>query len=563
MATTQDLKIRYTGDVSGVKKAAGEIDKAHQGLSSKLGAVSSKLKSVGAGMVSAGRSATIGLTLPIVGAGIAAFKLADDYGDAAATVQQHIKTMGAQGTVSFDQLAEGARTFSMATGIAQTEILGASGKLITFANVAKRGTGFIQETTQAAADLAASGFGNMSSASVMLGKALDNPLKGITALTRVGVSFNDQQVKTIQHLVETGNSAKAQGIILRAVQAQVGGTAKKIADPWDQAKASLQAAAITIGTQLAPFVAKLSQVVASVVAWFAKLSPSTQKVIGILLGVVAVLGPLLILFGKLASAIGTIGALFAEGGALAGVALWPIAVAAAVIILTVIIVKNWSKIKAFVLGVWHAIRDSAPFKIIAAIVMTYVRIIVAEFKILWAVVRVVFNGIKAVAIPVIKAIVAVFRTEFGIIKSVFQTVKGAIVDGWHLIKSVASDVWNGITSIVKTALNGVIRIWNDTIGALAHGQTLGAGPFHVTLPNLVIPELAAGGVVRKPTIALVGENGPEAVVPLPRGGRHGVGGMVVNVYVNGSVVAERDLAQTIRAELIRAARPAGGRVGLS
>jgi phage-related protein len=61
------------------------------------------------------------------------------------------------------------------------------------------------------------------------------------------------------------------------------------------------------------------------------------------------------------------------------------------------------------------------------------------------------------------------------------------------------------------------------------------------------PGLAAGGIVTRPTYALVGERGPEAVVPLSRYG----GAATVNVYVQGSVTSERDLAMTVRDHLKR------------
>lgn len=62
---------------------------------------------------------------------------------------------------------------------------------------------------------------------------------------------------------------------------------------------------------------------------------------------------------------------------------------------------------------------------------------------------------------------------------------------------------------------------------------------------------ASGGVVTQPTLGLVGEAGPEAVIPLDRMGGMG-GGTTVNVIVEGSVLSERDLADSIHSELLRA-----------
>mgnify|MGYP003666952992 FL=1 len=61
---------------------------------------------------------------------------------------------------------------------------------------------------------------------------------------------------------------------------------------------------------------------------------------------------------------------------------------------------------------------------------------------------------------------------------------------------------------------------------------------------------AKGGVVTQPTLGVLGEAGPEAVIPLDRMG--GMGGTTVNVIVEGSVLSERDLADSIHSELLRA-----------
>lgn len=68
------------------------------------------------------------------------------------------------------------------------------------------------------------------------------------------------------------------------------------------------------------------------------------------------------------------------------------------------------------------------------------------------------------------------------------------------------------------------------------------------------PRMAKGGIVRQPTMALIGEAGPEAVVPLGKGM---AGGMVVNVHVAGSVIRERDLAVRVRDEMAQMLRRRG------
>ena len=71
--------------------------------------------------------------------------------------------------------------------------------------------------------------------------------------------------------------------------------------------------------------------------------------------------------------------------------------------------------------------------------------------------------------------------------------------------------------IYKGIFNAIAKAWNNTIGKLSFkipGWVPGLGGKGFDVPN--IPELADGGIVTRPTLALVGEAGPEAVVPLDR-----------------------------------------------
>jgi phage-related protein len=84
--------------------------------------------------------------------------------------------------------------------------------------------------TLAAVDLSAAGFGSVESASTQLGKALQDPATGLTALTRVGVSFTDAEKEKIKALQESGDMLGAQDVLLKAIEGQVQGTATATAD---------------------------------------------------------------------------------------------------------------------------------------------------------------------------------------------------------------------------------------------------------------------------------------------------------------------------------------------
>jgi len=131
----------------------------------------------------------------------------------------------------------------------------------TFKNIrneAGKGNDIFNQATAAALDLSASGFGSVESASKMLGKALNDPLKGITALGRAGVTFTDGQKKQIKALVESGNVLGAQKIIMQEVASQVGGAAKAAADPMQRLGVIAANLKERIGTALLPIIGKVA-----------------------------------------------------------------------------------------------------------------------------------------------------------------------------------------------------------------------------------------------------------------------------------------------------------------
>lgn len=99
--------------------------------------------------------------------------------------------------------------------------------LLTFTNIKK---GVFEEALPAITDLSTRMGGDMQAATVQVGKALNDPIKGITALTKVGVSFTDQQKEQIKTLVESGRTADAQKMILAELNTEFGGSAAAAAD---------------------------------------------------------------------------------------------------------------------------------------------------------------------------------------------------------------------------------------------------------------------------------------------------------------------------------------------
>jgi hypothetical protein len=136
-----------------------------------------------------------------------------------------INATGGAAGLTAEEIDDMARRLDEATTGSAEGFRDAATQLLTFKSVGKDA---FETTLLLAQDLADAGFGSLTSNAVQLGKALENPVQGLSALTESGVTFTKEQQKVIKLLVETGRAADAQKVILDAVAGQVGGTAKAI-----------------------------------------------------------------------------------------------------------------------------------------------------------------------------------------------------------------------------------------------------------------------------------------------------------------------------------------------
>jgi hypothetical protein len=115
----------------------------------------------------------------------------------------------------------------------------------------------------------------------------------------------------------------------------------------------------------------------------------------------------------------------------------------------------------------------------------------------------------------------------------FRNIVNAVFDGIKFGFNILKTYFTTILGIYKTIFNTIASLWNNSIGKLSFkfpSFVPGLGGKGFDVPN--IPMLAAGGIVTGPTLAMIGEAGPEAVVPLSRAGEFGMGGGGNNVTIN-------------------------------
>lgn len=378
----------------------------------------------------------------------------------------------------------------------------------------------------------------------------------------------------------------------------------------EQARARAEVARQKFGDALAPAVMKVSDVVSKLADKFIALSPEAKKVVLVVGGIVAAIGPALIIIGKIAQGVQSLIKVFQVLSKIslltnpwfialmvvAGLAYiiyrnwdtlkqwfgtfwefvkgifsgafnwiksnWEFLVAAIMgpigwIVLAVI--KNFDTIKSVIMGVINFIIGfiSGAVSLIVAIISGIVNIVSSVFGFIWNIVSSVFGAITGFIGLAIQGWLNIFNTIIGVVQNIFGTVWGVVsgvinrITGffrgaWDTIAGVFSSIGEGIKStftdivdkakgIVKGAINWVIEKINWVIKKV--NDTAGKVPGVPNIPE--IPKLAKGGIVSKATLAIIGEAGPEAVVPLNKARQFsedmGVsGGGGAQIYVNGA-----------------------------
>ena len=269
-----DMLINVRLETAQLKADMANLENKFKGLGNTVAAQQNPMKNFGKSLLMA---AGVGLSVAgLVGFTKSVISAGEESQRSDARLLQIAKSMGMFGSAAgavTDRLKTFADSEARLTGVDDDVIKASQAKLLTFANLAATAGvmgGAFDRATQATVDMAAAGFGDATNNAVQLGKALQDPIKGVTALARSGITFTEQEKTKIKTMVESNHMLDAQSYVLKAIETQVKGTAAASATATDKMKVAFGQVEEAIGIALLPVVEKFSK-------WVQETGPKVEQ----------------------------------------------------------------------------------------------------------------------------------------------------------------------------------------------------------------------------------------------------------------------------------------------
>ncbi len=370
-----------------------------------------------------------------------------------------IKSTGGVAGVTAKHIDQLSSKMSLQTGVQDELIQGSQNLLLTFTKVRNTKTDkiFDQASTSIVDMTAAMNHGQVTqeglkASTIQVGKALQDPIKGATALRRVGVALSQQQQDQIKKFVKSGDVMSAQKVILKELATEFGGAAKAAADPAQKAQAAWAEFKEQLGKVILPLITKLAQVFIAMAPWLTQHANLVLAVVG---GYIALYGAVkLYSTGAQAAAIATrvwaiASAALSKAWSISPIGVVILAIAALVAVI-IYAYRHSERFRIIVQGAWNAIRGAA--------------VATADFFVtrVWPVMVAVFRAVGGAALwlwqhaigPAFRAIAAVavwlyshvFAPYFAFIARVMRVVAAVAV--W-LYANVFAPYFRAIAAVVR------------------------------------------------------------------------------------------------------------------
>jgi hypothetical protein len=588
-ALERDLLDVETGRFEREMDAAGDAAKRAERRISSASRASGGMSTA---FVSTGKAIGVGIAAAAAGAaffGKSAIDAATESYKMSRQTEAVIRATGGAANVTAAQVDKFADALGNKIGVDDEAIKKSMNILLTFKQVRNetgKGNDIFNRATRSMMDLA-NIFGSSDAAAKMLGKALSDPIKGVTALQRAGVNFSASQREQIKTLVESGQTLEAQKLILAEVESQVGGTAEATATAGDRLKKTFGDFQETVGEKLRlafekvagflveKFIPAATDLYNTVMPELRKAFEKARETLAPLARELADrLGPAIEKVGKFArenkEVVATFFGVLAAGGVIAAVVALAAALAALFNPVTLVIVG----IAALAAAIVYAYNNFERFREIVDMVGAYLRdawpgiqgFLVDAMNAFAETVGTVINTVVEQWRRYGDDILKILAGAFDLIRGLVNTFMGLFTGDWsrmfnglgqitqgaanliygifgglyEMLRYATSGIFGFIGGVIRGTLNGIASGFERLVNLVIDGTNrliegfndLPFLPNIDRIPRLNIPRLADGGVVTRPTTALIGEAGPEAVIPLRDFGSPGLGGTTINVNVS-------------------------------
>ncbi|WP_066526710.1 phage tail length tape measure family protein [Erythrobacter sp. CCH5-A1] len=467
-----------SGSLIGALRVTLGIDTAafEQGLGAaqkKLNTAGATMQAFGSRLTGIGQTMSVAVTAPLVAFGVSAVQAANESAAALAQVNAALDSMGPVAGKTSEQLQKAAEDLQHLSTFDDDDILkSVTANMLTFGNIS--GEAF-DRAQLAVVNLSARMGTDLQSATLMIGKALNDPVKGLAALGRAGIQFTADQKALIKSLVEGGDAAGAQAIMLTELERQFGGAAKAARDaaPGSDTVDAWREFQETVGAIIVQVLPPLTDILTGVLDSFNNLSPATQGFVVGFAAVAAAAGPVLMIVGSLVSAAGSLTIAFAPAIAAAGgvgAALGAAALAAAPFVAAgVAVAAAWYAFGDKIGPVLEALKTKFQ-EVLGPKLQSLFNTVKTTLTDLWngpfgEAIRVVIDVLGdfgaaytsvlgEVLLRILSALVTAVENSFRIIGDVFRVI-GALLRGDF------AGAWNAVKELVSNVVNGWIAVLNS------------------------------------------------------------------------------------------------------
>ena len=217
----QTIAISVLADTAKLKSGLSEA-------SDGLGTFGKSLAGIGVAVGAMAVGAAVGIGKVLTDA----VRAAGESQKVAAQTEAVVKSTGMAAGRTADQIGDLSLSLSRMSGVDDEVIQSGANVLATFTQI--KGVRF-DEATGAALDLSVALGKDMASSATLVGKALNDPIAGIGALSKVGVQLTDDQKALVKSMTDVGDIAGAQGVILGVLNEQFGGSAAAFGNTFEGA----------------------------------------------------------------------------------------------------------------------------------------------------------------------------------------------------------------------------------------------------------------------------------------------------------------------------------------